>query len=201
MWIVCFVTYFLSAVLDNLTTTIVMVSLMKKLLGNPSDRLFFAAMIVIAANADGAWSVIGGVTSTMLWIGGRITPLPVIKNVFLPSLINLLLPLFVVTYLLKGKTIAPSINRERSDGPSNLLERNLMFYLGAGLLIAVPPFKTITHLPPFMGILFGLGILWAVGEILHRNKEPHERKPLTLAHALKQSIWPRSFFSSGSFWR
>jgi Na+/H+ antiporter NhaD/arsenite permease-like protein len=186
MWIVCFVTYFLSAVLDNLTTTIVMVSLMKKLLGNPSDRLFFAAMIVIAANAGGAWSVIGDVTSTMLWIGGRITPLPVIKNVFLPSLINLLLPLFVVTYLLKGKTIAPSINRERSDGPSNLLERNLMFYLGAGLLIAVPPFKTITHLPPFMGILFGLGILWAVGEILHRNKEPHERKPLTLAHALKQ---------------
>ena len=103
MWIVCFVTFFLSAVLDNLTTTIVMISLMKNLSGNQRDRLFFAAMIVIAANAGGAWSVIGDVTTTMLWIGGQITPLPIIKGVFLPSLINLLLPLFVVTYLLRGR--------------------------------------------------------------------------------------------------
>jgi Na+/H+ antiporter NhaD/arsenite permease-like protein len=186
MWIVCFVTFFLSAVLDNLTTTIVMISLMKKLSGNQSDRLFFAAMIVIAANAGGAWSVIGDVTTTMLWIGGQITPLPIIKGVFLPSLINLLLPLFVVTYLLKGKAIAPPSNRESSDRPVNLFERNLIFYLGLGLLIAVPAFKTVTHLPPFMGILFGLGILWVVGELIHRGKEPDEKRPLTLVHALKQ---------------
>jgi Na+/H+ antiporter NhaD/arsenite permease-like protein len=186
MWIVSFVTFFLSAVLDNLTTTIVMISLMKKLSGSQSDRLFFAAMIVIAANAGGAWSVIGDVTTTMLWIGGQITPLPIIEGVFLPSLINLLLPLFVVTYLLKGKTIAPPSNRETSGTPVNLFERNLIFYLGLGLLIAVPAFKTITHLPPFMGILFGLGILWLVGELIHRAKEPDEKKPLTLVHALKQ---------------
>jgi Na+/H+ antiporter NhaD/arsenite permease-like protein len=186
MWIVCFVTFFLSAVLDNLTTTIVMISLMKKLSGNQNDRLFFAAMIVIAANAGGAWSVIGDVTTTMLWIGGQITPLPIIKGLFLPSLVNLLLPLFVVTYLLKEKTIAPPSNPESSDRPVDLFERNLIFYLGLGLLIAVPAFKTATHLPPFMGILLGLGILWVVGELIHRDKEPDEKRPLTLAHALKQ---------------
>ena len=185
MWIVCFVTFFLSAVLDNLTTTIVMISLMKKLSGSQSDRLFFAAMIVIAANAGGAWSVIGDVTTTMLWIGGQITPLPIIKGVFLPSLINLLLPLFVVTYLLKGKAIVPP-SGESGDRPVNLFERNLIFYLGLALLIAVPAFKTITHLPPFMGILFGLGILWVVGDLIHRGKEPDEREPLTLVHALTQ---------------
>ena len=186
MWIVCFVTFFLSAVLDNLTTTIVIVSLMKKLSGSQKDRLFFAAMTVIAANAGGAWSPIGDVTTTMLWIGGQITPLSIIKAVFLPSLVNLLLPLIVVSYLLKGKEIAPPRSRESTTLRTSPFERNLMFYLGVGLLIAVPAFKTVTHLPPFMGILFGLGILWAAGELLHRNKEPDEKKPLTLVHALKQ---------------
>jgi Na+/H+ antiporter NhaD/arsenite permease-like protein len=186
MWIVCFVTFFLSAVLDNLTTTIVMISLMRKLSGSQSDRLFFAAMIVIAANAGGAWSVIGDVTTTMLWIGGQITPLPIMQRVFLPSLISLLLPLLIVTYQLKGKTITPPGTRETSDRPANLFERNFIFCLGLGLLIAVPAFKTITHLPPFMGILFALGILWMVGELIHRDKEPDEKKALTLVHALKQ---------------
>ena len=131
MWIVCFVTFFLSAVLDNLTTTIVMISLMKKLSGSQSDRLFFAAMIVIAANAGGAWSVIGDVTTTMLWIGGQITPLPIIKGVFLPSLINLLLPLFVVTYLLKGKAIAPPSDRESSDRAVQSVRAQFDFLSGA----------------------------------------------------------------------
>ncbi len=186
MWVICLVTFFLSAALDNLTTTIVMISLMKKISGSQRDRLFFAAMIVIAANAGGAWSPIGDVTTTMLWIGGQITPLSIIQGVFLPSLVNLLLPLVVVSYLLKGKEIAPPRNRESATRRTILFERNLMFYLGVGLLIAVPAFKTITHLPPFMGILFGLGILWAAGELLHRNKKPEDKKPLTLAHALKQ---------------
>ena len=132
MWIVCFVTFFLSAVLDNLTTTIVMISLMKKLSGSQNDRLFFAAMIVIAANAGGAWSPIGDVTTTMLWIGGQITPLSIIKGVFLPSLVNLLLPLVVVSYLLKGKEIAPPRNRESTTSRTSRFERNLMFYSGVG---------------------------------------------------------------------
>ena len=123
MWIVCFVTFFLSAVLDNLTTTIVMISLMKKLSDSQNDRLFFAAMIVIAANAGGAWSVIGDVTTTMLWIGGQITPLSIVKGVFLPSLVNLLLPLVVVSYLLRGREITSpqarrSISKETASAPA-----------------------------------------------------------------------------------
>ncbi|MCA1458457.1 sodium:proton antiporter NhaD [Bradyrhizobium sp. BRP22] len=184
IWLVGFVTFFLSAVLDNLTTTIVMISLMRKLLYHPSDRLFFASMIVIAANAGGAWSPIGDVTTTMLWIGGQITPLAIIKGVFLASLINLVVPLFVVSYLLRNKEIPALSTRGRGTAGTSMFERNLMFYLGLGILIAVPAFKAVTHLPPFMGILFGLGILWMVGELIHRHKEEDEKKHLTLLHAL-----------------
>jgi Na+/H+ antiporter NhaD/arsenite permease-like protein len=183
MWLVGLVTFFLSAVLDNLTTTIVMISLMRKLVGNQSDRLFFAAMIVIAANAGGAWSAIGDVTTTMLWIGGQITPLAIMKGVFLASLINLVAPLLVLSSLLRGKEIAPLQYRQEASQTS-LFERNLIFYLGLGVLMMVPAFKAITHLPPFMGILFGLGILWLVGELIHRHKEEDEKRPLTLVHAL-----------------
>src|SRR3954453_21920301 len=114
MWLVGFVTFFLSAILDNLTTTIVMISLMRRLLDNPGDRLFFAAMIVIAANAGGAWSAIGDVTTTMLWIGGQITPVAIIKSVFLAALVNLLVPLLIVTFQLKGKQIEPAQNSDAS---------------------------------------------------------------------------------------
>jgi Na+/H+ antiporter NhaD/arsenite permease-like protein len=184
MWLVGFVTFFLSAVLDNLTTTIVMISLMRKLLGNQSDRLFFAAMIVIAANAGGAWSAIGDVTTTMLWIGGQITPVAIIVSVFIASLLNLAVPLLVVSYLLKGKEIVPPQYQERDTLQTSLFERNLIFYLGLGILMLVPAFKAATHLPPFMGILFGLGILWMVGELIHRHKEEDEKRHLTLVHAL-----------------
>ena len=184
MWLVGFVTFFLSSILDNLTTTIVMISLMRKLLDSPGDRLFFAAMIVIAANAGGAWSAIGDVTTTMLWIGGQITPLAIIKGVFLAALINLAVPLLVVAYLLKGREIVAPRAQESDFLRTSPLERNLVFYLGLGILVMVPAFKTATHLPPFMGILFGLGILWLVGELIHRDKEEDEKKGLTLVHAL-----------------
>lgn len=184
MWLIGFVTFFLSAILDNLTTTIVMISLMRKLLDDAGDRLFFASMIVIAANAGGAWSAIGDVTTTMLWIGGQITPLAIIKGVFLASLINLVVPLLVVGYWLRGKEIPALSIVEREAPETSIFERNVMFYLGLGILIAVPAFKTVTHLPPFMGILFGLGILWMVGELIHRHKEDDEKRRLTLVHAL-----------------
>ncbi len=184
MWIVGFVTFFLSSILDNLTTTIVMISLMQKLLGNQGDRLFFASVIVIAANAGGAWTVIGDVTTTMLWIGGQISPVNIMQSVFIASLINLLVPLVAVTYVLKGKEIVPPLQPENTKRPVEVFERNLMFYLGLGTLVAVPVFKAVTHLAPFMGILFGLGILWLVGEIVHRHKDEDARRPLTLVHAL-----------------
>jgi Na+/H+ antiporter NhaD/arsenite permease-like protein len=161
-----------------------MISLMRKLLGNQSDRLFFAAMIVIAANAGGAWSAIGDVTTTMLWIGGQITPVAIIKGVFLASLINLVVPLFVISTLLRGREIVPPPEPESEITRASILERNLTFYLGLGILVMVPAFKTATHLPPFMGILFGLGILWMIGELIHRGKEEDEKKHLTLVHAL-----------------
>jgi Na+/H+ antiporter NhaD/arsenite permease-like protein len=184
MWLVGFVTFFLSAILDNLTTTIVMISLMRKLLDDTRDRLFFASLIVIAANAGGAWSPIGDVTTTMLWIGGQITALSIIKGVFLASLINLIVPLLVVSYLLRGKEIPAPGEVERETPETGIFERNVMFYLGLGILIAVPAFKTATHLPPFIGVLFGLGLLWMVGELIHRHKEEDEKRHLTLVHAL-----------------
>jgi Na+/H+ antiporter NhaD/arsenite permease-like protein len=186
MWLVGFVTFFLSAILDNLTTTIVMISLMRKLLDNQSDRLFFASMIVIAANAGGAWSAIGDVTTTMLWIGGQITPLAIIKGVFLASLINLVVPLAVVAYLLRGREVVTPSGQRNEALRTTVFERNLTFYLGLGILILVPAFKTVTHLPPFMGILFGLGILWLVGELIHRAKEEDAKTHLTLVSALKR---------------
>jgi Na+/H+ antiporter NhaD/arsenite permease-like protein len=185
MWLVCFVTFFLSAILDNLTTTIVMISLTKKLLDNHDDRLFFAGMIVIAANAGGAWTPIGDVTTTMLWIGGQITSLAIMKGVILPSIISLAVPLAVTSYLLKGRlVVSPPRTVENGLQQTTPFERNLMFFLGLGIPVMVPVFKTLTHLPPFMGMLLGLGILWLAGELLHRNKEEQDKEPLTLAHAL-----------------
>ncbi|UPK31456.1 sodium:proton antiporter NhaD [Bradyrhizobium sp. 195] len=186
MWLVCVVTFFLSAVLDNLTTTIVMVSLIRKLLDEPGDRLLFASLIVIAANAGGAWSPIGDVTTTMLWIGGQITPVQIVKVLFLASLANLLVPLLVVNFRLRGRTFAMPATGGDTDVVTPAFERNVMFALGVAILIMVPAFKAITHLPPFMGILFGLGTLWLVGEVIHRGKQAQERKRLTVAHALTQ---------------
>jgi Na+/H+ antiporter NhaD/arsenite permease-like protein len=187
MWLVGFVTFFLSAILDNLTTTIVMVSLMRKILAKHEDRLFFAGIIVIAANAGGAWTPIGDVTTTMLWIGGQITTLNIMQAVFLPSVISLLIPLTITAYILRGQQVVSPEHIEMDHGlKTSEFERNVMFFLGLGTLIAVPAFKTITHLPPFLGILFGLGILWLVGDLIHRNKEEEYKQHLTLGHALSK---------------
>ncbi|MBW8328560.1 MAG: sodium:proton antiporter NhaD [Thiobacillus sp.] len=187
MWLVGFVTFFLSAMLDNLTTTIVMISLMRKLLSNHDDRLFFAGIIVIAANAGGAWTPIGDVTTTMLWIGGQITTLAIMKGVFLPSLVNLIVPLGMTAYALRGRdVVVPQRGNAEQGNQTTAFERNLMFFMGLGILVAVPAFKTVTHLPPFLGILFGLGILWLVGDLVHRNKDDETRQTLTLVHALSR---------------
>ncbi|MDU0460446.1 MAG: sodium:proton antiporter NhaD [Geobacteraceae bacterium] len=189
LWLVGIVTFFLSAVLDNLTTTIVMISLMKKLLDRHDDRLFFAGIIVIAANAGGAWSPIGDVTTTMLWIGGQITTLAIMKGVFLASIINMVVPLAITSWFLRGKQVVSPVKVAAECGEpirTTPFEQNLMFTMGLGILVCVPVFKTVTHLPPFMGILFGLGILWLVGEIIHRQKEDEAKEHLTLVRALKQ---------------
>ncbi|NLX17787.1 MAG: sodium:proton antiporter [Desulfobulbus sp.] len=188
LWLVCSVTFFLSAILDNLTTTIVMISLVKKLLDRHDDRLFFAGMIVIAANAGGAFSPIGDVTTTMLWIGGQITSLNIIKGVALPSLICLIIPLIITSYSMRGRKVVPPTFVERRAGfETTPFEQNFMFFMGMATLISVPIFKAVTHLPPFMGILFGLGILWLVGELIHRKKpEDDFKQHLSLVSALSR---------------
>ncbi len=185
MWMVGFVTFFLSAILDNLTTTIVMVSLMKRLLFRREDRLFFAGIIVIAANAGGAWTPIGDVTTTMLWIGGQVSTFSIMQSVFLASLVNMLVPLLVTSRILGNRpVVAPPQREEALDLGSSAFERNLMFTLGMAILVLVPVFKNLTGLPPFMGILFGLGLLWLVGDLVHRREEELRKQRLTLARAL-----------------
>jgi Na+/H+ antiporter NhaD/arsenite permease-like protein len=185
LWIISFITFFLSAILDNMTTTIVMVTLMKRLLKDHHQRLFFAGIIVIAANAGGAWSPIGDVTTTMLWIGGQITTVNIMKTVWIASMINLLVPLLLASFFLKGNVVPPE-KIEDGEVATTQFEKTLMFFLGMGALIFVPIFKSITHLPPYLGILLALGFVWLVGEILHRNKPEEEKDHLTLAKALKR---------------
>jgi len=186
-WLVGLVTFFLSAVLDNLTTTIVMLSLMKKLLQRREDRLLFAGFIVIAANAGGAWTPIGDVTTTMLLIGGQITALPIMKGLFVPAMVSLLVPLAAIAWRLQGQKVhAPERIDTGGSGGTTAFERQLMFFLGLGILVAVPVFKAVTGLPPFMGILLGLGVLWLVGDLVHRHKEDEAKAHLTLVSALQR---------------
>ena len=187
VWFLSGVTFLLSAALDNLTTTIVMVSLAGKLLENREDRLPIVGMIIISANAGGAWSPIGDVTTTMLWIGGQVTTGAMVTKLILPSLVNMLVPLAIVGAGMRGKPIVrPAPLDNAADVPPKCppFERNLMFVLGLTTLLAVPVFKAVTHLPPYMGMLLGLGVVWAVGDFMHRNKPRAEKERVTIAHAL-----------------
>ena len=171
MWRMAFMTFFLSAILDNLTTSIVMIMVLRKLVQERNDRLIYAAMVVIAANSGGAFSPIGDVTTIMLWIKGVITTQGVISEIFIPSLISMLVPAFILQYSLKGK-----FDKSQNLPPADVSQftqkqRNIIFWLGVGGLIFVPIFKTLTHLPPFMGILLVLGLLWTTTEIFHHNTD------------------------------
>lgn len=182
LWLVAWVTFILSAILDNLTTTIVMVSMVRKIVGGRLDRLLFTSIIVIAANAGGASSPMGDVTTTMLWIGGQVSALGIVKALLLPSIVNLLIPLLIAGRWLAGRPFTPAGDFGPARAPA--FERNLMFAVGLAMLLLVPAFKQVTRLPPFMGILFGLGILWLVGELVHRNKGREQKEHVTVGHAL-----------------
>jgi Na+/H+ antiporter NhaD/arsenite permease-like protein len=186
MWIIGLVTFFMSAALDNLTTAIVMVSLLRRLVHDDRQRLIFVGMVVVAANAGGAWSPIGDVTTTMLWIGGQISALSIIKTAFIPSLVCLLVPLCLVMFQLKG-----NVARADYDHLSALTEEEIrgsrpMFFVGTGMLLFVPVFKTVTHLPPFMGMMLALAVVWTLSEFLHIDKSEEEKKPYTAIHALSK---------------
>ena len=169
MWRMVFMTFFLSAILDNLTTSIVMIMVLRKLVQSREDRLIYAALVVIAANSGGAFSPIGDVTTIMLWIKGVITTQGVITEIFIPSLVSMLVPAFIMQYSLKGK-FDKEQNLPKADvSQFTKSQRDIIFWLGVGGLCFVPIFKTLTHLPPFMGILLVLGVLWTVTEIFHYN--------------------------------
>lgn len=177
LWIISILTFFMSAVLDNLTTAIVMVALLRKLIDNKQERWFFAGMVILAANSGGAWSPIGDVTTIMLWIKGNVTAGMIIMETFIPSLVSLLVPLTAITFVLKGDVKRPETN----DSVGNPVvisnkQSNLIFFIGIGSLLFVPIFKTITHLPPYMGILFGLGLMWVITEIMHVANEDNYSK-------------------------
>ncbi len=197
LWIIAFITFFLSATLDNLTTTIVIVSLLRKLIKGEKERLFFVGIVVVAANAGGAWSPIGDVTTTMLWIGNQITASNIVFNVFLPSLVCLAVPLVYLSFKLKGDVQRPAL--KSSDKTNALTRRNQMTVLIAGVsgLVFVPIFKTITHLPPFMGILFSLGVLWVIVEIMHKGKEDEQKSKYSVVQALRKIDVPSILFFLG----
>jgi len=185
VWLVGIFTFFLSSILDNLTTTIVMVSLMKRLLAQREDRLAFAGVIVIAANAGGAWTPIGDVTTTMLWIGGQVTTMAIMQGVFLASIVNLLVPLAITAWWMGNKpVIAPQRPTGSEARPTTPTERLVVLALGLSVLVLVPAFKAVTHLPPFMGILLGLGVLWLIADLLHQRKGDAQKQSLSLVSAL-----------------
>ncbi|CBL45975.1 Conserved hypothetical protein [gamma proteobacterium HdN1] len=199
LWLVGFITFFLSAVLDNLTTTIVMVSLLRKLIDDDRERWFFAGIVIIAANAGGAWSPIGDVTTTMLWIGNQISTSSIIKQLFLPSLACILVPLVILSFQIKGEAKRPKTeeHEESHRNPTTSFERRLIFSMGIGALLFVPIFKTVTHLPPYMGMLFGLSVLWVTTEWIHRAKNSEEKHPLSVVGVLRRVDTPSILFFLG----
>jgi Na+/H+ antiporter NhaD/arsenite permease-like protein len=183
MWVVGLCTFFLSSVLDNLTTAIVMVTLLRKLVSDTSTRKYFVGVVVIAANAGGAWSPIGDVTTTMLWIGGQISAWGIVKSLFVPSVVSLLVPLAVAAFWVRKNDLGDAVE---VDPMSAEEERNGRIMLTAGVisLLGVPVFKTLTHLPPYMGILLALGLVWILSEYLHADKDEEAKHPYTVGHAL-----------------
>ena len=170
LWRIAFLTFFLSAILDNLTTSIVMVMLLRKLVSDHHDRLIYASLVVIAANSGGAFSPIGDVTTIMIWNKGLVTAAGVIKEIFLPSLISMLIPAYLLSLHLKGELAYDETKGVCGcDTDLTASQRKIVFFLGVGGLIFVPIFKGITHLPPFVGILLVLGVLWTVTEIFYRH--------------------------------
>jgi Na+/H+ antiporter NhaD/arsenite permease-like protein len=197
VWILSLLTFFLSAALDNLTTAIVMGALLRKIMAKKEDLWLFAGILIIAANAGGAWSPIGDVTTIMLWIGGQVTAMNIITETFLPSLVCLLVPLAIVSFRMKGNITNPKKNADQDEPKISKSEKLTVFAVGIACLLFVPVFKTVTHLPPFMGILFGLGIIWTLTELMHREKNQDSKQSLTIAGVIRKIDTPSILFFLG----
>ena len=196
LWIISILTFFMSAVLDNLTTSIVMCALLRKLVGDKNTRWFFAGMVILAANAGGAWSPIGDVTTIMLWIKGNITAGNIILETIIPSLVSLLVPVAIIGMTMKGKLERPEKTESEETSTVTRKQSLIILIMGVALLLFVPFFKTITHLPPYLGILFGLGILWITTEIMHKNN-PSNYSRLNVTAIIQKVDVPSVLFFLG----
>ncbi len=196
MWLIGILTFFMSAVLDNLTTTIVILSLLRKLIGDKETRWTFASIVVLAANAGGAWSPIGDVTTIMLWIGGQISAANIITSIFLPSLVSLAIPMLILSFTMKGELERPAAE-EQNTLLTTPKEQISYLVFGVALLLFVPVFKTLTHLPPFMGMLLSLGILWLVAQFQAAMSRAKRRNLLNVNQCLKRVETSTIFFFLG----
>lgn len=182
LWIIGILGFILSAIIDNLTATIVLVTLLRKIIQNKNERLWYAALVVIAANAGGAWSPIGDVTTTMLWIGNKVSTFGLIQSLVIPSIVCFVVPFLVASFLkpFKGEI---EVKPEGLSENNKLLSSQTMLFLGLGMIVFVPIFKTITHLPPYVGMMLGMGVVWLVSEYIHPEEDfTEERKHVYSAH-------------------
>ena len=199
LWIISLLTFFFSAALDNLTTSIVMVALLRKLLKEKEERWFFGGMVILAANAGGAWSPIGDITTIMLWIGGQVTALNIITKLIIPSFVCMVVPLVYLSFTKKGQIVRAlgRMDLEHMKNPTTHFERNLVFCMGVGGLLLVPVLKTTIHLPPYMGMMLSLGVLWLITELLHKKKNKEDKSSLSVIGVLKKVDVSTVFFFLG----
>ena len=199
LWIFSILTFFMSAALDNLTTTIVMLALIRKVMSDKETKWLYASMVVLASNAGGAWSPIGDVTTIMLWIGEQITAQRIIIDTIVPSFVTMLVPVIILSFFLKGEVKPAIVITEDEDNGESITagQRNFLFALGVGSLLFVPVFKTVTHLPPYMGMLLGLGNMWLATEIILKNKSSEFKKKYNVIGILKHVDVATVFFFMG----
>ena len=193
IWMIAFITFFLSAILDNLTTTIVMVSILNKLVADKKTKWYLLGLVIISSNAGGAFSPIGDVTTTMLWIGGQVTALNIIKETFLASLLAMTIPTLIISYIIKGNI--ELLNNGNEIDNESTYQKNLILFIGIACLLFVPVFKVITHLPPYMGMFFSLSIMWVFTELFHKNNA--NRNVYSVSRALEKIDTPSILFFFG----
>ncbi len=197
LWIISLLTFFMSAVLDNLTTTIVIITVLRKLLSSKEKRWLFASVVVVSANAGGAWSPIGDVTTIMLWIGSQLTAGNIIATVLLPSLVNVFISTFLFSLVVKGQTLRPVLPEDETNEFTTYKERVFILVVGTLALISVPIFKTITHLPPYLGMLLGLAVLWIMTDRYMKNRSAEDKRKLTINAIIKDIDMPTVLFFLG----
>lgn len=197
IWIISIITFFMSALLDNLTTTIILLTLLQKIISRKEFRWIFASLVIMSANAGGAWSPIGDVTTIMLWIGGQITAANIVSVLFFPSLVNMLVVTTILSYYIKGHTIKPQLEKAESIQFTTRKEQLFILIVGAIALISVPVFKTFTHLPPFMGMMLGLGLIWMITDRYLKRVERVDQRKLTVIAALRSIDIPTILFFLG----